>query len=65
MYLTVAEFLDHYPMARSTFYKLVNDGHLAITKFGRSTRVKREHAEAWAASLLVRCGPPANDNDKA
>lgn len=62
MYMTVPEFLAEYPMARSTFYKLVNDGHLAITKFGRATRIKREHAEAWAANLPVRCGAPANDN---
>jgi|GEM_PF-740060 len=64
MYLKVNEFLSEYPMGRTTFYKLVNDGMIPITKFGRSTRISRVHAEAWAASLPTICGQSANDNER-
>lgn len=65
MYYTVREFLDEYPMGRTTFYKLVNDGHLPITKFGRSTRISKAHASAWAETLPTFSGSAANDNDRA
>lgn len=64
MLMTVRDFLDEYPMARSTFYKLVQDGQIAITKIGRATRISRAHADAWAATLPVICGRGANDNHR-
>lgn len=62
--MTVQDFLEEYPMARSTFYKLVQDGKIAITKIGRATRIRREHAEAWAATLPVICGRAAYDSHR-
>lgn len=59
MYYTIPEFLEIYPMGRSTFYRLVNDGHLKLTKFGGSSRVAKADAEAWAASLPVINGKKA------
>jgi len=53
MYYTVPEFLERYPMGRSTFYRLVKDGQLKLTKFGGSSRVAKADAEAWAAALPV------------
>ena len=53
MYYTIPEFLDLYPMGRSTFYRLVKDGQIRLTKFGGSSRVAKADAEAWAATLPV------------
>jgi excisionase family DNA binding protein len=59
MYYTIPEFLDLYPMGRSTFYRLVKEGQLRLTKFGGSSRVAKADAEAWAATLPVVCGKMA------
>ncbi|ANU08455.1 helix-turn-helix transcriptional regulator [Paraurantiacibacter namhicola] len=49
--LTVADFCDRYSIGKSSFYREVNANRLAIRKFGSATRIAREDAEAWAASL--------------
>jgi excisionase family DNA binding protein len=59
MYYTIPEFLELYPMGRSTFYRLVNEGQIRLTKFGRSSRIAKADAEAWAATLLVINGKQA------
>lgn len=59
MYYTIPEFLDLYPMGRSTFYRLVKEGQLRLTKFGGSSRVAKADAEAWAATLQVISGKMA------
>ncbi len=50
-YLTINEFLEHYPMGRSSFYRLVAAGQIRLTKFGRSSRIAVADAEAWAKTL--------------
>jgi excisionase family DNA binding protein len=51
MFMTIPEFLERYPMGRSSLYRLVNEGKIRLTKFGRSSRIAYEHAEAWAKTL--------------
>ena len=50
-YFTIAEFLDAYPMGRSSLYRLVNAGKLRLTKFGRASRIAKADALAWVATL--------------
>ncbi len=50
-YFTIPEFLDEYPMGRSSLYRLVNDGKLRLTKFGRSSRIAKAEAKTWADAL--------------
>jgi excisionase family DNA binding protein len=59
MYYTISEFLELYPMGRSTFYRLVKTHSIRLTKFGGSSRVAKVDAEAWAASLPVLGGEMA------
>lgn len=53
MYYTIPEFLAHYPMGRTTFYRLVKEGQIRLTKFGGSSRVAKADAQAWASTLPV------------
>lgn len=62
-FYTVSEFLENYPMGRSTLYRLVGTGDLRLVKFGRSSRISVAEAEAWAATL-PRSGGAANDNGR-
>lgn len=57
--MTIPEFLRDYPMGRSTFYRLVAKGELIIRKIGRSSRLRIDEVEAWAANLPTM---PTNDN---
>lgn len=50
-YYTIPEFLDDYPMGRSSLYRLVNEGKIRLTKFGRSSRIAKAEAKAWADTL--------------
>lgn len=50
-YYTIPEFLIDYPMGRSSLYRLVSDGQLRLTKFGRASRIAKAEAEAWASTL--------------
>lgn len=62
-FYTVNEFLEYYPMGRSTLYRLVGSGALQMVKFGRSSRIAVEAADAWAATLPRR-GGASNDNGR-
>lgn len=62
-FYTVSEFLEYYPMGRSTLYRLVGSGLLHMVKFGRSSRIAVSDAEAWAATL-PRFGGASNDNGR-
>lgn len=55
-FLTVAQFSQRYQVSRSTIYRLAQSGAVTIIKFGRSSRIAFEEAEAWAASLPVMGG---------
>jgi hypothetical protein len=61
-YYTIAEFLEYYPMGRSSLYRIVGAGDLCITKFGRSSRISVSDAEAWASRLPTFQGTAHNDN---
>jgi len=50
-FFTIAEFLEAYPMARSSLYRLVRAKQLRLTKFGRASRIAKVDALAWAARL--------------
>lgn len=50
-FLTLAQFGERYQLSRSTIYRLANSGAVTIIKFGRSSRISLEEAEAWAAAL--------------
>ena len=52
-FLTLAQFSQRYQVSRSTIYRLVQSGAVTIVKFGRSSRIAFDQAEAWAASLPV------------
>ena len=49
--MKVAEFCHRYSISRTSFYREVNAKRLKLRKFGSATRVAREDAERWAASL--------------
>ena len=51
--LTVAEFSDIYGPSKSRTYELINAGLIKKIKFGRSTYITVESAEAWRDSLLA------------
>ena len=55
-FMTVAEFLFRYSISRTEFYRHVNAGRIPLTKLGVASRVTRQDAETWAASLPVRTG---------
>lgn len=57
--MTVAEFLSRYSCSRTEFYRQVNAGRIPLVKLGTASRVTRQDAEAWAASLPVRQGAVA------
>lgn len=50
-FLTVNQFCQRFQVSRSTAYRLAHAGAFAIIKFGRSSRIAFDEAEAWAASL--------------
>jgi len=49
--LTIKDFMDRYSVSRTQVYRLVNRQELRIIKLGSASRIRREDAEAWAASL--------------
>lgn len=55
-FLTIAQFSLRYQVSRSTIYRLAQSGAFEIFKFGRSSRIAFDQAEAWAASLSVMGG---------
>lgn len=52
-FLTLDQFAKRYQVSRSTIYRLAQSGAFTIIKFGRSSRIAFDQAEAWAASLPV------------
>jgi excisionase family DNA binding protein len=50
-FYTIPEFLYEYPMGRSSLYRLVSNGQIRLTKFGRSSRIAKADALAWAQTL--------------
>lgn len=48
---TVPEFLTDFAVSRSEFYRQVNKGKIRLLKMGTASRIRREDAEAWVASL--------------
>lgn len=58
--LTVAEACDNFRIGRSTFYREVAKGKIAIRKIGTSSRVSRADMDAWLESLPIIRGI-AND----
>lgn len=57
--MTVAAFLARYSIGKTSFYREVAANRIRIRKFGTATRIAREDAEAWAASLPVSNGGAA------
>lgn len=55
----MGEFLARYSIGRTTAYREVAAGRLKIRKLGTATRIAREDADAWMASLPVRGGEAA------
>ncbi|WP_271076937.1 helix-turn-helix domain-containing protein [Aurantiacibacter sp. MUD61] len=56
--LTIKRFCEEYSISRSTAYRLRDNGDVPHIKIGRATRIRREDAERWYASL---CEQYAND----
>ena len=50
-FMTLAQFCERYQLSRSTIYRLAQTDAFTIVKFGRSSRIAFDEAEAWAASL--------------
>jgi excisionase family DNA binding protein len=57
--LTVSEFCLRYSIGKTSFYREVAANRIRLRKFGTATRISREDAEAWAASLPVINGEAA------
>lgn len=50
-FLTLAQFSQRYQVSRSTIYRLAHRGAFRIVKFGSSSRISMDQAEAWASAL--------------
>jgi excisionase family DNA binding protein len=50
-FYTVTDFLTAYAVSRTEFYRQVHAGKIRLTKMGRSSRVAKSDAVAWAESL--------------
>ena len=57
--MTVGDFLAHYSIGRTTFYREVAAQRIRLRKLGSATRIARADAEAWANGLPVREGKAA------
>jgi hypothetical protein len=57
--MTMGDFLERYRIGRTTAYREIGAGRLRIRKLGTATRIAREDAEAWAASLPIVTGEAA------
>ncbi|WP_417592079.1 helix-turn-helix domain-containing protein [Parasphingorhabdus sp.] len=49
--MTINDFMKRYSISRSQTYRLAASKQLTIVKMGTASRIRREDAEAWAASL--------------
>lgn len=50
-FYTVPDFLKAYAISRTEFYRQVQAQKIRLTKLGRSSRIAKADAAAWAASL--------------
>lgn len=50
-FYSIREFLETYRLSRTSAYRAVQSGKLRITKMGRSSRIAKADAKAWADSL--------------
>jgi excisionase family DNA binding protein len=51
--LSLPDFCREFKLSRSYTYRLLRDGALTAVKVGRLSRIRREDAEAWAATLAA------------
>ncbi len=51
--LSVDDFCHEFRVSRPTAYRLAAKGEIPLIKIGRSTRIRRVDAEAWAERLPV------------
>ncbi len=49
--LTINDFMERYSISRTQVYRLVNAGKIPLVKMGSASRIRREDADVWAASL--------------
>ena len=54
--MTVADFCNRYRIGKTSLYREAAAGRIRLRKFGAATRIAREDAEAWAASLPIIAG---------
>lgn len=54
--MTVADFCHRYRIGKTSLYREAAAGRIRLRKFGAATRIAREDAEAWAASLPIVVG---------
>lgn len=54
--LTVADFCETYKIGKTSLYREAAAGRIKLRKFGTATRIAREDAEAWVASLPIIAG---------
>tara|TARA_R110000824_G_scaffold62111_7_gene164679 strand:- start:451 stop:636 length:186 start_codon:yes stop_codon:yes gene_type:complete len=57
--LTINDFMERYSISRTQTYRLVNQGKISLLKMGTASRIRREDAEAWVASLPTFQGETA------
>lgn len=54
--MTVADFCARYRVGKTSLYREAAAGRITLRKFGAATRIAREDADAWAASLPICAG---------
>ena len=54
--MTLADFRRRYSISNTQTYREIAAGRLRLRKMGTASRIARDDAEAWAASLPVRTG---------
>jgi len=57
--MTLADFRQRYAISNTQLYREVNAGRLRLRKLGSASRIARDDAEAWAASLPIMEGGDA------
>ena len=55
-FYTIAEFLRLYSIGRTSLYRAAKAGKIRITHIGRSARIAKADAKAWADSLPTTGG---------
>lgn len=54
--MTLRQFRERYSCSNTQLYREIAAGRLRLRKMGSASRIAREDAEAWAASLPIRSG---------